>query len=407
MGMAVRLTGILLILMAAIALSVDRRAIRPRIVITALSLQVSIAVLTLNLPAGQAIIESMANGVQGLMSYSRAGIDMLFGGLAAPTLGFSLAINMLPVIIFFAALASILNYLKIIPLLVRSIGGVFERLIGTGRVESLCAAANIFVGQSESPLVIRPYLQGLSPAALFTVMTSGMAGVAGTVLAAYAQLGVNLHYLLVASFMAAPGGLLMAKAVFPDVQGTDSPPVESPLDKNSHPTNLIMAATQGTQDGVRVAVSVGAMLISFVALVALANGLLRMIGHVFGIGGLTFQKMLGFVLSPAMYFLGIPWSETGRAGALFGERLILNEFVAFLDLMSPGSGLSPHSAAVMTFALCGFANIGSIGIQMAVIGSLAPEHRGFVSSQGPRALMAASLSNLMSAAIAGLLIPAD
>ena len=400
----VRISGVIVILLAAVALSVDRRAIRARSALSALAVQFAIGFLTLYTPAGRTIVLSLAHGVEALMGYSRAGIDLVFGGLANPSVAAGLAITMLPVIIFFAALASILDYLRIIPVLVNIIGGLLGRILKVGRVEALCAAANIFVGQSESPLVIRGYLANLPPAAVFTIMTSGMAGVAGTVLAAYAQIGIRLDYLLVASFMAAPAGLLMAKIVFPDDPAMTAEAARTPISSKRRSSNLIMAATDGTQDGVRIAVGVGSMLLSFVALVALANGLLALVGSWFGLSGLTFQGLLGKAISPALYLLGIPWPETGRAGALLSERLILNEFVAYIHLAGLGEVLSAHTRAVMTFALCGFANIGSIGIQMAVIGGLAPEHRGFVAKYGPRALGAATLANLMSAAIAGMLI---
>ncbi|RZM20619.1 MAG: NupC/NupG family nucleoside CNT transporter, partial [Sphingomonas sp.] len=318
----------------------------------------------------------------------------------------------------FASLVSILYYLGIMQFVVRWVGGGIEKVIGVSKVESLCAAANIFVGQSESPLVIRPYLAGLTPAQLFTVMTSGMAGVAGTILAAYASMGIRIDYLLAASFMAAPGGILMAKIIMPDrvtpPEGElalgDLPGESSagePMPQATHdeekPANLIMAAAQGAQTGVRLAVAVGAMVLAFVALVALANGLLGGLGNMIGLPGLSFQGLLGYVFAPIMFLLNVPWSEAGIAGGLFGQKIVLNEFVAYISLGTQ-QGLSPRTIAVITFSLCGFANFSSIAIQMAVTGSLAPNQRPMIAKLGLRALAAGSLANLMSAALAGLLI---
>ena len=412
------IAGIAVILLIALALSTDRRAIRPRVVGAAFALQAGIAVLVLYAPWGRAILSFLSGGVADLLGYANAGTSFLFGALAADPLGHNFAIQALPVIIFFAALVSILYHVGIMQLVVRWLGGAIESVIGVSKVESLCAAANIFVGQSESPLVIRPYLAGLTPAQLFTVMTSGMAGVAGTILAAYASMGIRIEYLLAASFMAAPGGILMAKIIMPD---RVTPPIgELPLGdlpgegeqiaiaEASHdeekPANIIMAAAQGAQTGVKLAVAVGAMVLAFVALVALANGLLGGLGNLIGLPGLSFQGLLGYVFKPVMFLLNVPWSEAGIAGGLFGEKIVLNEFVAYIDLGKQTALLSPRTVAVVTFALCGFANFSSIAIQMAVTGSLAPNQRPMIAKLGLRALAAGSLANLMSAALAGLLI---
>ena len=405
------LAGIVVILLIAYAFSNDRRAIRPRVTGAAFALQAAIAVLVLYVPAGRAILQWMSGGVADLLGYANAGTQFLFGRLATDPLGQMFSIQALPVIIFFAALVSILYHVGIMQLVVRWIGGVIERVIGVSRVESLCAAANIFVGQSESPLVIRPYLAGLTPPQLFAVMTSGMAGVAGTILAAYASMGIRIDYLLAASFMSAPGGLLMAKIIMPDpvtaptLDEIDAVAVAEAPHGDEVPANIIMAAAQGAQTGVRLAVAVGAMVLAFVALVALANGLLTGVGHWFGIDGLTFQRLLGYAFAPLMYLLNVPWNEAGIAGGLFGEKIVLNEFVAYIAL-GKDTTLSAHTVAVVTFALCGFANFSSIAIQMAVTGSLAPNQRPTIARLGLRALLAASLANLMSAAFAGLLLAA-
>ena len=410
------LAGMALILAIAVALSHDRRAIRARIVVPAFALQIGFAALVLRFPPGKYALESAAHGVESLLGYARAGVTFLFGPLAAPEIGgHSFAISALPTIVFFAALISILYYLGIMQQVIRWIGGALEKITGISRVEALCAAANIFVGQSESPLVIRPYLAGLAPAQMFAVMTVGMAGVAGTILAAYAAMGIRIDYLVAAAFMSAPGGVLMAKLIYPDEP--PAPPEiagDAPLNDphepviadhaEERPANLIMAAAQGAQTGVRLAVAVGAMVLAFVALVALANGLFGWAGGLIGYPGLSFQDVIGTVFAPVFRLLGAPdWHEAQVAGAMFGTKIVLNEFVAFIDL-GAAKGLSAQTVAIVTFALCGFANFSSIAIQMAVAGGLAPNQRPVIARLGLRALVAGALSNLMSAALAGLFL---
>jgi CNT family concentrative nucleoside transporter len=421
------LVGIVVILAIAFLLSSNRRAIRPRVVTAAFALQAGLAVLVLYTPWGNAGIAAMARGVSNLLGYAGEGTRFIFGPMAAPEIGGnSFALAALTVIIFFASLVSVLYYFGIMQLVIKWVGGAIRMVTGVTRVESLCAAANIFVGQSESPLVIRPYLASLTPAQLFTIMAVGMAGVAGTILAAYAALlgSGALPYLLAASFMAAPGGLLMAKIMMPDEPGelVEPPLIGDGAYEEERPANVIMAAAQGAQTGVKLAVAVGAMVLAFVALVALANGLLAGFGQLLvdwaiDLGNpfnaaatafltdLSFQKLLGYIFQPIMFLIGIPWEEASRAGGLFGTKLVLNEFVAFIDLGANG-GLSPRSAAIVTFALCGFANFSSIAIQMAVTGGLAPNQRPMIARLGIKALIAGSLGNLMSAALAGLLLPA-
>ena len=447
------IAGILAILAIAFLLSSNRRAIRPRVVAAAFALQAGIAVLVLYTSWGRAAIEGMSHGVSNLLGYAGKGTEFLFGDLArngclvgVPDRGVrpipatdiataadfactnpahAFAIAALPVIIFFASLVAILYYLGIMQRIVRWIGGAIGWVTGIGRVEALGSAANIFVGQSESPLVVRPYLSALTPPQLFTLMTVGMAGVAGTILAAYASLlgPAALPYLLAAAFMSAPGGILMAKIIMPDVppkqeelpltggdgDGVAEEKVElaETFEEGERPANVIMAAAQGAQVGVRLAVMVGAMVLAFVALVALANGLLGGIGGWFGYPELSFQQIVGTIFRPIMFLIGIPWNEAGAAGGLFGTKVVLNEFVAFIDLGSLQAGqFSERSRAIITFALCGFANFSSIAIQLAVTGSLAPNQRPVIAKLGIKALIAGSLANLMSAALAGLLLPA-
>ncbi|MDF2639271.1 MAG: NupC/NupG family nucleoside transporter [Novosphingobium lindaniclasticum] len=443
MHVAYSLLGIVLIMVAAFLLSTDRRAIRLRVVGAAFALQAGLAALVLYVPLGKDLLGGAASGVESLLGYAHAGVDFLFGPLASPEIGGrSFAISALPVIIFFASLISILYYLKIMPLVVRWIGGGLEKLTGISKVESLCAASNIFVGQSEAPLVIRPYLAALNPSQLFCVMSVGLAGVAGTILAAYASMGIRIDYLVAAAFMSAPGGIFMAKMIMPDprpvsiasssgeevnVHEGTLPPAgaaaaalnradvthlpgvhidepEAVEHEEEKPANIIMAASQGAQTGVKLAVAVGAMVLAFVALIALANGLVGWVGSLFGFTGVTFQGLLGYIFAPVFYLLAMPdWHEAMLAGSLFGSKIVLNEFVAFIDL-GQMSALSPRTVAVVTFALCGFANFSSIAIQMAVTGSLAPNQRPIIARLGVRALCAGSLSNLMSAALAGLFL---
>jgi CNT family concentrative nucleoside transporter len=443
MHVAYSLIGIVLIMCAAFLLSTNRRAIRPRVVGAAFALQAGFAALVLYVPWGRSILGGAASGVESLLGYAHAGVEFLFGNLASPEIGgTSFAIAALPVIIFFASLISILYYLRIMPLVIRWIGGGLEKITGISKIESLSAASNIFVGQSESPLVVRPYLASLTPSQLFCLMTVGLAGVAGTILAAYASMGIRIDYLVAAAFMSAPGGIFMAKMIMPDPRpsdveqadalvehgdppagmaaaalnrtdvthqptvhdsGHDDIPVEVPHN-DEKPANIIMAAAQGAQTGVGLAVAVGAMVLAFVALIALANGLVGWVAGWFGFTGVTFQLLIGYLFAPIFYLLATPdWNEALQAGGLFGTKIVLNEFVAFIEL-GKDAGLSPRTVGVVTFALCGFANFSSIAIQMAVTGGLAPNQRPVIARLGMRALAAGSLSNLMSAALAGLFL---
>ena len=428
------LIGIVAILAIAFVLSTGKRRIRLRVVAAAFGLQALLAFLVLRTPWGRAVIKGMSDGVAALLSYADAGTAFLFG--ADNPLANTFALGALPVIVFFAALVSILYHLGVMQRIVRWVGGGIGWVTGISRVESLGAAANIFVGQSESPLVVRPYLAALSPSRLFTLMSVGMAGVAGTILAAYAGLLGNeyLPFPLAAAFMSAPGGILMAKIIMPD-DGEDATPenegeialprtrisaegpaaiteggkaheveVAETFEEGQRPANLIEAAAQGAQTGVKLAVAVGAMVLAFVALVAMANGLLGAAGGLFGYPDLSFQMVLGWLFAPVMFLIGVPWSEAGVAGGLFGTKIVLNEFVAFIDLGQIET-LSDRSRAIVTFALCGFANFSSIAIQMAVTGGLAPNQRPVIAKLGLRALAAGSLANLMSAALAGLFLP--
>jgi CNT family concentrative nucleoside transporter len=406
-GNLIGLLGIVVILVIALLISSNRKGINLRIVGAAFALQAAIAVFVIYSEYGKSMIESLSFGVMNVMNYSRAGSEFLFGGLAVqgghPL--FSFAIGVLPVIIFFSALMSVLYHLKIMQLVVKFFGGGLRWIIGTRAVESLNAAANIFIGQTESPLVVRPYLKGLTEPQLFAVMVSGVASVAGTVLLAYVSMGAELKYLLAASFMAAPGGLLMAKIIMPDDHVDSAQEDDEHLKMEDSPhVNVILAAAVGARDGLMLAVNIGAMLIAFIALIALFNGIVGGLAGLVGIEDLTLQKILGWLFSPIMYVLSVPWAEAQAAGSLFGEKLILNEFVAFSHLSDYLAGMSERTRAVVTFSLCGFANLSSIAILLGGLGVLVPEKKELIAKFGLKAIAAGSLSNLMSAALAGLLL---
>jgi len=399
------LAGIAVILGIAFAFSSNRKGINLRIVGAAFVLQAAIAVFVLYFDAGRASINTLSRGVLAVIGYSKAGIDMVFGPLAdTDKVGFSFAVNILPIIIFFSALMAVMYHLRVMEWVVRLVGGALHKTIGTGAVESMNAAANIFVGQTEAPLAIKPYLKHLTEAQMFAVMVSGLASIAGTVLAGYVLMGAELKYLLAAAFMAAPGGLLMAKMLMPDDKVVPAGGLEKLVMEPSHHKNVILAAASGTTDGLRLAANIGAMLIAFVALIALFNGLVGGLFALFGIEGITLQFILGKVFQPLMYLLSVPWAEAEAAGALFGEKLILNEFVAFSHLNEYLAGMSPRTFAISTFMLCGFANLSSIAILLGGLGVLVPEKRELIGRFGLKAVLAGSLSNLMSAALAGLIL---
>ncbi len=421
--------GMVLLLLIAFALSTNRRAINPRTVIGALAIQVVFAILVLYWGTGQRILEAVSMGVQAVINSANAGINFVFGPLI-PEEGSVFALQVLPVIIFFASLTAVLYHWNVLQWVVRIVGGGLRRVLGTSQSESMNATANIFVGQTEAPLVVRPYLSGMTKSEFFAVMVGGLATVAGSVLVGYALLGAPLEYLIAASFMAAPGGLLMAKMVMPEtdepmttgeraeeaaesetgeatrdqqLDSTDSEAEEETLDEGG-PRNVIDAAARGASDGLDLALNVGAMLIAFIALIALINLILGNIGGLFGFDDLTFQLILGWLFSPIMFAVGVPWSEAVQAGSFLGQKLVLNEFVAFQAFAPNISDFSQRTAAIITFTLTGFANFSSLAILLGGLGRLVPERRSQIAEFGIRAVLAATLANLMSAAIAGILI---
>jgi len=405
------LVGMALLVGLAAIFSLDRRLINWRTVSLALVLQFSFGALVLYVPAGQFVLEALSGLVRAVLDYSQDGITFVFGDAGSGKLGFVFAFQVLPAIIFFSSLIAVLYHLGVMQWIVKIIGGFFRRILGTSAPESLAVATNIFVGQSEAPIAVRPFLVQMTRSELFAVMVGGLATVAGATMAGYVALGIELKYLIAASFMAAPGALAMAKIIAPERSDArlinDVTELDAPTD--DAPVNIIDAAAKGAANGLMLAVNVGAMLIAFIALIALLNGALGWLGSLIGLPGVSLELILGFVFSPIAFLIGIPWQEAVQAGGYIGQKLVLNEFVAYANLINNGGNLSEHTRAVLVFALCGFANFASIAILLGGLGSLVPERRSEIALLGVRALIAASMANLMSAAIASffLLLGAD
>ncbi|EGR0740963.1 NupC/NupG family nucleoside CNT transporter [Vibrio cholerae] len=401
-GVMSSLLGMGAILLVAWLFSTNRKNINLRTVSLALLLQIFFALLVLYVPAGKEALNRVTGAVSQLINYGQDGIGFVFGGLANGSVGFVFAINVLGIIIFFSALISGLYHLGIMPKVINLIGGGLQKLLGTGRAESLSATANIFVGMIEAPLVVKPYLHKMTDSQFFAVMTGGLASVAGGTLVGYASLGVELNYLIAAAFMSAPAGLLMAKIMLPETELVDAAIAQDELDLPKS-TNVVEAIADGAMSGVKIAVAVGATLLAFVSVIALLNGLLGWFGGWFGIE-LSFELIMGYVFAPVAWLIGIPWHEAITAGSLIGNKVVVNEFVAFIQLIEVKEQLSAHSQAIVTFALCGFANISTMAILIGGLGSLVPERRSFISQYGFRAIGAGVLANLMSASIAGVIL---
>lgn len=395
----VSIFGILLLIAIAVAISYDRKNIKWRTITIAFGIQAGIGALILYFPPGKEALLSMAEYVALIISYSDEGIEFLFGQIGDKSLGFIFAFNVLPVIVFFSSLISVLYYVGVMSFIIRVIGGFLQWALKTSRPESMSAAANIFVGQTEAPLVVKPFIPQMTKSELFAVMVGGLSSIAGAVLAGYAGLGVEIKYLLAASFMAAPGGLLMAKIIMPEAGNPINDLKE--IEKEEEYANIFEAAASGAASGMHLAMNVGAMLLAFVALIALLNGIIGGIGGWFGMPELTFQWILGYALQPLAWALGVPWSEANLAGSFIGQKFVVNEFIAYLDFLEAKDQLSEVSQAIITFALCGFANLSSIAILMGGIGALAPTRRKEIATLGLRAVFAATLANFMSAALAG------
>ncbi|SAY51109.1 NupC/NupG family nucleoside CNT transporter [Neisseria weaveri] len=415
MGVLNSLLGMAVLIAIAVLLSSNRHAINIRTVAGAFLIQVALGALVLYVPAGRKVLAAMSDGVGKVISYGNEGIGFLFGGMVSDKMfevfgggGFVFAFRVLPMIVFFSALVSVLYYLGIMHWLIRFIGGGLQKLLGTSKAESMSAAANIFVGQTEAPLVVRPYINNMTRSELFAVMSGGLASVAGTVLGGYAQMGVPLPYLIAASFMAAPGGLLFAKLLVPETETVRADVLEDE-EESAKPVNIIDAAASGAITGSQIAICVGATLLAFVALIAMINGIIGGVAGWFGFENITLQLILGWLFAPLAWLVGVPWHEAGIAGSLIGQKIVVNEFVAyseFVKYLSPESAvkLGETTQAIIAFALCGFANLGSIAVLVGGLSIMAPNRRKDVARLGIKAVIAGSLSNLMSAVIAGLFI---
>lgn len=413
MQILMSLVGIVSLLALAFLLSENRKAVNPRTVIGAFAIQAGLGALVLYIPLGQEILGAVSAGVGDVISYANQGIGFLFGDLAKFKVGFIFAINVLPIIIFFSSLVAVLYYLGVMQKVVLVLGGGMQKLLGTSRTESLSATANIFVGQTEAPLVVRPYISRMTNSELFAVMVGGLASVAGSVLAGYAAMGVELKYLIAASFMAAPGGLLMAKLIKPETETPDDSEL-SDEDDAEKPANIIDAAASGASSGMKLAANVGAMLLAFIALIAMVNGLMGWFGGFFDRPDLSLEMILGYLFSPLAFLIGVPMDEIVTAGSFIGQKLVINEFVAYMDFvnyLTPEAAaaanvemLSERTQIIITFALCGFANLSSIAILLGGLGVMAPSRRQDIARMGIKAVAAGTLSNLMSATIAGLML---
>jgi len=402
--------GIVILLAIAWWLSSSRKSINFRTVALAFSLQVLLGAFVLYVPFGKDVLASMTNGVQSVIDSAKVGINFLFGGLGTDAMfsngvGFVFAVRVLPNIIFFSSLIAVLYYLGIMQWVIKIIGGGLQKLLKTSRPESLSATANIFVGQTEAPLIVRPYIAKMTQSELFAIMVGGLASVAGSILAGYAGLGIELKYLIAASFMAAPGGLLMAKIIYPETQANEI--VNETVDYNSDddkPTNVIDAAASGAASGLKLAVNVGAMLLAFIALIALLNTIVGGISGLLGYDDITIELLLGYFFAPLAFIVGVPSHEMLQAGSFIGQKIVVNEFFAYVNFVEIKDSLSAPTQAIITFALCGFANLSSIAILLGGIGSMAPSRRHDIARLGMKAMIAATLANLMSAAIAGVFI---
>lgn len=385
--------------------SSNRKAISWRTVGGAFGIQVAFAVFVLATPWGQWSLGRLTDGVNALIGAGGEGIAFMFGDLANPggTIGGVFAFFVLPVIIFFSALISVLYYLKIMQIIILVVGGGLRKVLGTSRAESFSAAANIFVGQTEAPLVIKPYLSRMTHSELFAVMVGGLASIAGSVLAGYQKMGADTGHLIAACFMAAPGGLLFAKLIIPETGKVMDGKLEL-ADGDEKPENVFDAAALGASSGLKLALNVGAMLLAFVGLIAVVNLFFGEVGGWFGDPDFSLEKLLGWIFAPVAYLIGINGGEIQQAGSLIGQKVVVNEFVAFGSFEAMKESLSPKTQGVVTFALCGFANLSSIAILLGGLGVMAPGRRKEIARMGLKAVFAATLANLMSATLAGLLL---
>lgn len=397
--------GILTILGIGVLLSSNRQAISWRIVAWGVGLQAAFAVFVLRVPVGQRIFQALGRFVTAILSFSYVGSSFVFGeiGKQHSSLGLIFAFQVLPAIIFVSALFAIMYYLGIMQVVVRAFAVVMNKVMGASGAESLNVAASIFMGQTEAPLTIRPFLPKMTRSELMTVMTAGMAHVSGSIMAAYIAFGVEARHLLTAVIMTAPGTIMMAKIFEPET-GIPETLGGVKVDIPRTDVNVVDAAARGTTEGLYLMLNVIAMLVSFIALIALANGGFGWVHSHVSWFPANIQTILGWIFAPIAWVMGVPWRDTGAIGGLFGTRMVLNEIFAYSQLGPMRATLSPVSFTIATFALCGFANVGSVGIQIGGIGALAPERKHDLARLGFRAMLAGTLANFLSATLAGMLL---
>lgn len=392
--------GILFIFAVSYLLSNNKKHIKWRTIIIGFLIQFGFALIVLKWSVGRYVLSKASLGVQGVISYANEGISFVFGSLTND--GSIFVVNVLCVIIFISAVVSILYYLGIMQFIIRVIGGALSKLLGTSQLETISASANIFLGQTEAPLLIKPYVAKLTESELFTVMVGGLASVSGSILVGYSLLGIPIEYLISASFMAAPAGLIISKMLYPETE-FDKIQNEVKMVKDDS-ANVVDAASKGAIDGLGLVLNIAAIILAFVALIALVNGLIGWIGGWFGFSNLSLQTILGYIFAPVAAIIGVPWGESVLAGSLIGQKIILNEFVAFTSMSPLLPELSAKTTAIVTFALCGFANISSIAILIGGIGGMAPNRKHDIARLGWKAVLGGTLANLLSATIAGLLL---
>lgn len=399
----VSLLGIAILLLIPYLLSENRRLINTRTVAGALLLQILIGALTLYSETGIAILNYCSAAVGSVLENAQGGIEFVFGEVGTLEFGFIFAFQVLPIIVFFSSLVSLLYHIGLMGWVIKLVGGALGAILHTTKAESTSATANIFVGQTEAPLTIRPYLESMSHSELFSIMVGGLSTVAGSVLVGYSLLGVDMNFLIAASFMAAPGGILMAKLMIPEMARESKEEQNFKIEIEKH-TNAIEAAAVGATRGMQLAINVGAIVLAFVGLIALTNSLLEGLGNQLNIDNFSLEIILGYLFKPVAFILGIPWSEAQLAGNLIGQKLVFNEFLAYATFTEEIENFDTKSQAIITFALCGFANFSSIGIILGGLGSMIPSRKSEIAQLGIKAVCAGFLANLMSAAIAGFFL---
>ena len=397
--------GVIVILGIAYLFSENKKKMNWRLVATGLGLQIIFALIILKVPFGRKVFEAASGFITRILDFTAEGTTFLFGNLTdQATFGSIFALNVLPTIIFFSALMGILYYLGIMQAIVKFIAKGICKLLGTSGAETLSAVGNIFLGQTEAPLLVRPYISSMTKSEMTAIMVGGMATVAGGVMAGYVAMGINAGHLLAASIMAAPAGLVLAKMLVPETEEPETKDITN-IEVEKTASNVVEAAANGASDGLMLALNVAAMLLAFVALIALFNYLIGLVGGLFGFPELSLNWILGKLFSPLAFVMGVPTGDLSAAGSLLGQKVMINEFVAYSDLsaLSASGVLQEKTILIMTYALCGFANISSVAIQIGGIGAMAPNKKGTIAKLGFKALLGGALATCLTATIAGIL----